>query len=134
LPLVEDGARRDQRLHRGGPGRLRLDAGRGRGRDAAGRPREPGAALSALGDQVLGAVPAADRDPPGPPRGRRRPHRQAEGLMRRAALALGLVALLEWPWASPRYFVLLARLSGVNALVSFWLYLFSGFPNPISFG
>src|SRR5204862_49538 len=134
LPLVEDGARRDQRLHRGGPGRLRLDAGRGRGRDAAGRPREPGAALSALGDQVLGAVPAADRDPPGPPRGRRRPHRQAEGLMRRAALALGLVALLAWPWASPRYFVFLASLSVVNAIVAIGLNLLSGYTNQLSFG
>ena len=54
--------------------------------------------------------------------------------MRRAALALGLVALLAWPWASPRYFVFLASLSVVNAIVAIGLNLLSGYTNQLSFG
>jgi len=54
--------------------------------------------------------------------------------MRRAALALGLVALLAWPWASPRYFVFLASLSLVNAIVAIGLNLLSGYTNQLSFG
>ena len=54
--------------------------------------------------------------------------------MRRAALAVGLLALLAWPWASPRYFVFLASLSAVNAIVAIGLNLLSGYTNQLSFG
>ena len=54
--------------------------------------------------------------------------------MRRAALAVGLLALLAWPWASPRYFVFLASLSVVNAIVAIGLNLLSGYTNQLSFG
>ena len=54
--------------------------------------------------------------------------------MRRAALALGAVAVLAWPWVSPRYFVFLASLSVVNAIVAIGLNLLSGYTNQLSFG
>lgn len=54
--------------------------------------------------------------------------------MRRAALAIGAVALLGWPWAAPRYFVFLASLIVVNAIVAIGLNLLSGFTNQLSFG
>lgn len=54
--------------------------------------------------------------------------------MRRAALGLGAAALAAWPWVSPRYFVFLASLIGVNAIVAIGLNLLSGYTNQLSFG
>lgn len=54
--------------------------------------------------------------------------------MRRAALALGALGLLAWPWAAPRYFVFLASLIVVNAIVAIGLNLLSGYTNQLSFG
>ncbi|MGH7275421.1 MAG: branched-chain amino acid ABC transporter permease [Candidatus Rokuibacteriota bacterium] len=54
--------------------------------------------------------------------------------MRRAGLALGAAALLAWPWVSPRYFVFLASLIVVNAIVAIGLNLLSGYTNQLSFG
>ena len=54
--------------------------------------------------------------------------------MRRAGLALGAVAVLAWPWVSPRYFVFLASLIIVNAVVAIGLNLLSGYTNQLSFG
>lgn len=54
--------------------------------------------------------------------------------MRRAALALGALALLAWPWAAPSYFVFLASLTVVNAIVAIGLNLLSGYTNQLSFG
>ncbi len=54
--------------------------------------------------------------------------------MRRAALALGALALLGWPWVAPRYFVFLASLIVVNAIVAIGLNLLSGYTNQLSFG
>ncbi len=54
--------------------------------------------------------------------------------MRRAALAAGALALAAWPLVSPRYFVFLASLIGVNAIVAIGLNLLSGYTNQLSFG
>ncbi len=54
--------------------------------------------------------------------------------MARAALGLGALALLAWPWVSPRYFVFLASLIVVNAIVAIGLNLLSGYTNQLSFG
>jgi branched-chain amino acid transport system permease protein len=54
--------------------------------------------------------------------------------MRRAALATGVVVVLGWPWVVPRYFVFLASLIVVNAIVAIGLNLLSGFTNQLSFG
>jgi branched-chain amino acid transport system permease protein len=54
--------------------------------------------------------------------------------MARAALGLGGLALLAWPWVSPRYFVFLASLIVVNAIVAIGLNLLSGYTNQLSFG
>ena len=54
--------------------------------------------------------------------------------MRRAALAIGALALLGWPWAAPPYFVFLASLIVVNAIVAIGLNLLSGYTNQLSFG
>jgi len=54
--------------------------------------------------------------------------------MARAARALGVVAVLTWPWLSPRYFVFLASLVVVNAIVAIGLNLLSGYTNQLSFG
>ena len=54
--------------------------------------------------------------------------------MARAARALGVVAVLAWPWLSPRYFVFLASLVVVNAIVAIGLNLLSGYTNQLSFG
>src|SRR5207245_2599011 len=134
LPLLADGPRRDQRLHRGGPGRLWLDARRRRRRHAARRDREPRAALPPVVDQALGALPRADRDPPDPSGRHARSGGAAEGLMRLLALAIGAAGLLLWPWAAPRYFVFLASLIVVNAIVAIGLNLLSGYTNQLSFG
>ena len=54
--------------------------------------------------------------------------------MRRWGLAAGGVALLAWPWVAPRYFVFLATLVLVNAVVAIGLNLLSGYTNQLSFG
>ncbi len=54
--------------------------------------------------------------------------------MRGAALAVGASALLAWPWIAPRYFVFLASLIVVNAIVAIGLNLLSGYTNQLSFG
>src|SRR5439155_69907 len=128
------GLARDHRVHRRGRRRLRLDAGRGRRRHAAGRAREPGAALSAGVDQALGAVPGHDLDPDRASRRRARTRRAAEGLMRHAALATGAAVVVGWPWAAPPYFVFLASLIAINAIVAIGLNLLSGYTNQLSFG
>ncbi|HKB27238.1 MAG TPA: branched-chain amino acid ABC transporter permease, partial [Methylomirabilota bacterium] len=43
-------------------------------------------------------------------------------------------AVLAWPWLSPRYFVFLASLVVVNAIVAIGLNLLSGYTNQLSFG
>ena len=53
----------------------------------------------------------------------------ARGLL--AALA---VALAAWPWVVPRYFVFLASLIVVNAVVAIGLNLLSGYTHQLSFG
>lgn len=53
----------------------------------------------------------------------------------RAALAAGGLALLAaWPWMAPRYFVFLASLVLVNAVVAIGLNLLSGYTHQLSFG
>jgi len=54
--------------------------------------------------------------------------------MRRAALATGAAVVLAWPWVAPRYFVFLASLIVVNAIVAIGLNLLSGYTNQLSFG
>jgi branched-chain amino acid transport system permease protein len=53
---------------------------------------------------------------------------------RRAAIAAALVLLAAWPWVAPRYFVYLASLCAVNAIVAIGLNLLSGYTNQLSFG
>ena len=43
-------------------------------------------------------------------------------------------APLLWPWVAPRYFVFLATLVVVNAVVAIGLNLLSGYTNQLSFG
>jgi branched-chain amino acid transport system permease protein len=54
--------------------------------------------------------------------------------MRAALVALGVVGLLALPLAVPRYFVFLACLIVVNAVVAIGLNLLSGYTNQLSFG
>jgi branched-chain amino acid transport system permease protein len=54
--------------------------------------------------------------------------------MRRWGIAAGGAALLAWPWVAPRYFVFLASLVLVNAVVAIGLNLLSGYTNQLSFG
>ena len=55
--------------------------------------------------------------------------------MRRHWPLLALGALLAaWPWLAPRYFVFLASLILVNAVVALGLNLLSGYTNQLSFG
>ena len=50
-------------------------------------------------------------------------------------LLVALMALLvAWPWLAPRYFVFLASLILVNAVVAIGLNLLSGYTNQLSFG
>ena len=51
-----------------------------------------------------------------------------------AALALGARWSAAWPWVAPRYFVFLATLVAVNAVVAIGLNLLSGYTNQLSFG
>jgi branched-chain amino acid transport system permease protein len=53
--------------------------------------------------------------------------------LRWALAALG-VLLAAWPWLAPRYFVFLASLVLVNAVVAIGLNLLSGYTNQLSFG
>jgi branched-chain amino acid transport system permease protein len=52
----------------------------------------------------------------------------------RGALAALGALLLAWPWLAPRYFVFLASLVLVNAVVAIGLNLLSGYTNQLSFG
>jgi branched-chain amino acid transport system permease protein len=52
----------------------------------------------------------------------------------RLALAGLALVLVAWPWVAPRYFVFLASLVLVNAVVAIGLNLLSGFTNQLSFG
>ena len=54
--------------------------------------------------------------------------------MRRAALATAAAAALAWPVVAPKYFVFLATLVAVNAVVAIGLNLLSGYTNQLSFG
>jgi branched-chain amino acid transport system permease protein len=54
--------------------------------------------------------------------------------MRAAALAVGAVVVMGWPWAVPRYFVFLASLIAINAIVAIGLNLLTGYTNQLSFG
>ena len=54
--------------------------------------------------------------------------------MRSLTLAMGATGLLLWPWAAARYFVFLASLIVVNAIVAIGLNLLSGYTNQLSFG
>jgi len=51
-----------------------------------------------------------------------------------AAWGLGAVAALAWPLLAPPYFVFLATLVAVNAVVAIGLNLLSGYTNQLSFG
>src|SRR2546426_2208023 len=118
LPLLADGPRRDQRLHRGGPGRLWLDARRRRRRHAARRDREPRAALPPVVDQALGALPRADRDPPDPSERHARSGGAAEGLLRLLALAICAEAPHPSARAAPQHLIFLATLIGLNRILT----------------
>jgi branched-chain amino acid transport system permease protein len=54
--------------------------------------------------------------------------------MRHAALATGALVVVGWPWAAPRYFVFLASLVAINAIVAIGLNLLTGYTNQLSFG
>lgn len=54
--------------------------------------------------------------------------------MRRLALAALAVVVIAWPAAAPRYFVFLASLILVNAIVAIGLNLLSGYTHQLSFG
>ena len=54
--------------------------------------------------------------------------------MRRWALGALGAGVLAWPWVAPRYFVFLASLVLVNAVVAIGLNLLSGYTNQLSFG
>ena len=54
--------------------------------------------------------------------------------MRRAALATAAAAALAWPLVAPKYFVFLATLVAVNAVVAIGLNVLSGYTNQLSFG
>lgn len=53
---------------------------------------------------------------------------------RAALVAGGLVLLAAWPWVAPRYFVFLASVVLVNAVVAIGLNLLSGYTHQLSFG
>jgi len=54
--------------------------------------------------------------------------------VRATAWAVGGAAALGWPLVAPRYFVFLATLVAVNAVVAIGLNLLSGYTNQLSFG
>jgi branched-chain amino acid transport system permease protein len=49
-------------------------------------------------------------------------------------VVLAVAALAVWPWVAPRYFVFLASVILVNAIVAIGLNLLSGYTNQLSFG
>jgi len=49
-------------------------------------------------------------------------------------IALAVTTLAVWPWVAPRYFVFLASVVLVNAIVAIGLNLLSGYTNQLSFG
>jgi branched-chain amino acid transport system permease protein len=53
---------------------------------------------------------------------------------RTLAVVAVLTALAVWPWIAPRYFVFLASVILVNAIVAIGLNLLSGYTNQLSFG
>jgi branched-chain amino acid transport system permease protein len=53
---------------------------------------------------------------------------------RALAVLLLLVGLALWPWVAPRYFVFLASVVLVNAIVAIGLNLLSGYTHQLSFG
>ena len=53
---------------------------------------------------------------------------------RGVALVVLAVVALAWPWVAPRYFVFLASVLLVNAIVAIGLNLLSGYTNQLSFG
>ncbi|MBI2207067.1 MAG: branched-chain amino acid ABC transporter permease [Candidatus Rokubacteria bacterium] len=55
-------------------------------------------------------------------------------MSRRVAIGGLLVLLAAWPWIAPRYFIYLASLVAVNAIVAIGLNLLSGYTNQLSFG
>src|SRR6185503_18183064 len=83
---------------------------------------------------LLGPLPRHDRHPGRAPAGPLRPPRAEEGLVRVAAWALAAAAALAWPLVAPGYFVFLASLVTVNAIVAIGLNLLSGYTNQLSFG
>src|SRR4029077_955097 len=96
--------------------------------------REPRPALPAHRHPLLGAVPGDDRDPGGAPARPLRHARAEEGLVRAAAWAVGGAAALAWPLMAPRYFVFLATLVAVNAVVAIGLTLLPAYTTQLSFG
>jgi branched-chain amino acid transport system permease protein len=54
--------------------------------------------------------------------------------VRLAGLAVLGALVVAWPWLAPRYFVFLASLVLVNAVVAIGLNLLSGYTNQLSFG
>ena len=52
----------------------------------------------------------------------------------RALLVVAVIALAAWPWVAPRYFVFLASLILINAIVAIGLNVLSGYTNQLSFG
>jgi branched-chain amino acid transport system permease protein len=54
--------------------------------------------------------------------------------VRATAWALAAAAALGWPLVAPKYFVFLATLVAVNAIVAIGLNLLSGYTNQLSFG
>ena len=54
--------------------------------------------------------------------------------MRHAVLATGAAVVIGWPWAAPPYFVFLASLIAINAIIAIGLNLLSGYTNQLSFG
>src|SRR5205085_2979011 len=118
FPVEQDGTDRRQRFHGGGAGRLRLHAGRRRRRHAARRAGERGAALPAVVHPLLGAVHRAGGHPLDPAGRTPRARRAEESVTARAPLVALAVLLAAWPWLASRYFVFLASLILVNAIVA----------------
>ncbi len=54
--------------------------------------------------------------------------------MRAVLVIVTVAAIVAWPWIAPRYFVFLASLIFVNAVVALGLNLLSGYTHQLSFG
>src|SRR5206468_10070159 len=85
-----------------------------------------------VGDPVRRAVPAPDRHSHGPSDRAPGSGHGAQGVMRRVGLLVLIV--VAWPLLVPRYFVFLASLVLVNAIVAMGLNLLSGYTHQLSFG